>query len=304
MDQISIAIEKARNLRREISQPPHEGGRAGLEPNSKANTANAGVHAPNAGAAPEITSLQLDPDRLEDSRLVSYSRQHPSHAAFDMLRTKIAHAMASNGWTSLAVTSPSPGCGKSVVALNLAFSMAHQPDRTVVLVDLDLRSPRLADLVGHKPEFGFADYLEGRVDLPALYKRASENLILCLNSRAVARSAEWIRSEKIAKLPARLKETLGAKIVIFDLPPALTADDVMAFCPYVDCAMLVAASGRTTAREIEESEKQLTLTNYLGVVLNKAFGSDIKVYSDSTYNKRMIDGVDRAGGPDREPQQT
>jgi protein-tyrosine kinase len=284
MDQISIAIEKARKLRQDNARLPHDAARlrsVGVAPNDTVKVARVGK------ANLDIPALQLDLAKLEDSRLVSYLRRHPSHVAFDMLRTKVAHAMASHGWTSVGITSPSPGCGKSVVALNLAFSMAHQPDRTVVLVDLDLRAPGIAKMVGHNPVHAFSDYLEGKVEFSALCRRVGENLILSLNGEPVARSAEWMRNEKISKMPALLRDTLGAKIIIFDLPPALTMDDVMVFCPYVDCVLLVAAAGTTTAREIKEAEQQLTLSNYLGVVLNKAFGSDIKAYTDNAYVKRQ-----------------
>lgn len=280
MDQISIAIEKARKLRQENVRPSHDAARSTISgPNGKESVTL-------VKASLELPRLHLDPETLESSRLVSHVRRHTSHVAFDMLRTKVSYAMASHGWTSLAVTSPTPACGKSVVALNLAFSMAHQPDRTVVLVDLDLRAPRIADMVGHRPAHRFADYLEGRAELTDLCVRATDNLILCLNSEPIRRPAEWMRHDKISKLPSQLKETFGAGIIVFDLPPALTTDDVMVFCPFVDSVMLVAAAGETTAREIEEAERQLTLSNYLGVVLNKALGSDIKPYSDNAYNRR------------------
>jgi Mrp family chromosome partitioning ATPase len=253
-----------------------------------AAVAPAAVPASGKAIVTGIPALHLDRAKLEDSRIVSYRRDHPSHVAFDMLRTKIAHAMASNGWTSIGITSPSPDCGKSVVALNLAFSMAHQPDRTVVLVDLDLRSPGIADLVGCTPKHNLEEYLKGEVDLVAVSRRAGENLILCINGKPVSLPAEWIRDEKISKMPTPLRDAFGAKIIIFDLPPALTNDDVMVFCPYVDCAILVAAAGKTTAREIEESERQLTLTNYLGVVLNKAVGSDTRAYGENAYTKRQV----------------
>jgi Mrp family chromosome partitioning ATPase len=283
MDQISIAIEKARKLRQERvrsqSEPAH----------ATVTVSPAFVREQPASektAKPQVRLLALDEARLEDSRLVSHPRHHASHVAFDMLRTKISHAMTSHGWSSVAVTSPTPGCGKSVVAFNLAFSMAHQPGKTVVLVDLDLRSPRLAEMVGYTPTHGFADYLNGHVELTDLCVRATENLVLCLNNTAVSRSAEWMRHEKLSKLPALLKDRLGADLIIFDLPPALTTDDVMVFCPYVDCVMLVAGAGQTTAREIEEAERQLTLSNYLGVVLNKALGSDIRPYSHNPYGRK------------------
>ena len=59
--------------------------------------------------------------------------------------------MDANGWKVLGVTSPTPGCGKTLTAINLGFSVARQPDRSVILMDLDLQRPRLSDYFGIAP---------------------------------------------------------------------------------------------------------------------------------------------------------
>ena len=80
--------------------------------------------------------------------------------AFDALRTKILQQMRANGWRRVAITSPGAACGKSTVALNLAFSLARQPDMRAILLDLDLRRPSLARMVGPDPKIAFPGCVE------------------------------------------------------------------------------------------------------------------------------------------------
>ena len=89
----------------------------------------------NQTAAAPLTGNALSglplvrPDRtcVERNRIVSFTMTDPSHVAFNVLRTKVQKALQDNGWKSLAITSPTAGCGKTTVAINLALSLARQP---------------------------------------------------------------------------------------------------------------------------------------------------------------------------------
>jgi capsular exopolysaccharide synthesis family protein len=207
-------------------------------------------------------------------RIVSPEGADSRSAGFDMLRTRVLRMMEENGWRTLAVTSPDPGCGKSVVSVNLAFSMARQPDRSVILVDMDLRRPSVGRCLGLQPKHDLQSVLKGDVSLqaalmrPALHDR--ERLTVLLNRSPIANAAEVVASQNIRELVADLRGRDASRIVIFDTAPVLTADEAVAFLPYVDCALLVAAVGSTRASSIEDADRQLAATNLLGVVLNKA----------------------------------
>ena len=60
-------------------------------------------------------------------------------------------SMGVGGWKVLGITSPTPGCGKTLTAINLAFSIARQPDQSVLLVDLDFQKPQVANSLGLVP---------------------------------------------------------------------------------------------------------------------------------------------------------
>src|SRR6185437_16090455 len=72
--------------------------------------------------------IELNPAYLEKHRIVAHDGQDPRSRSFDMLRTEVLRSMDRNGWTSLAVTSPTPNCGKTLTAVNLALSMARKSE--------------------------------------------------------------------------------------------------------------------------------------------------------------------------------
>ena len=84
---------------------------------------------------------------------------HEFKDAYRMLRTRVLQTLRENNWTSVAVTGPASGCGKTLTAINLAISLAMEVTHTVLLVDLDLRKPSIHEYFGYQPETGLSDYL-------------------------------------------------------------------------------------------------------------------------------------------------
>src|SRR5690606_10391154 len=95
------------------------------------------------------------------------------------------------------------------------------------------------------------------------------------NTQPVRNSAELVQSRRAAAAIGATLDLYRPDIVLFDMPPILTCDDVLAFLPNVDAVVLVAGGGETKADEIEECEQLIAdHTNFLGVILNKAEGAD------------------------------
>ena len=119
------------------------------------------------------------PAHLERSRVVAHGASSEHGRYYDMLRTQVLQEMDKKSWQFLAVTSPTAGCGKSVTACNLAMSIARLPERSVLLVDLDLRKPMVANYLGIESNGGVLSVLEGRATFmrpsckPALVRTTS-----------------------------------------------------------------------------------------------------------------------------------
>ncbi len=215
--------------------------------------------------------IKLNLAHLERHRIVSHVKNDINSGVFDSLRTQILQKMEENNWRTLAVVSPTPESGKTLVSINLAISIAHQPQKTVVLVDLDLRRPKIAAYLGMHTEKSMNDYLGNKAQLQeVMFNPGIPRLVVIPTMRPVSKSAETLSSKKVANLIQDLRSRYDSRIVIFDSPPVLNSDDAMILLPQVDCILLVVGNGMSTQSEIEETLHHLPKNNLLGVVLNRA----------------------------------
>lgn len=222
---------------------------------------------------PEPLSLrrvEIDPKHLEKTRIVSKSMDDPNHIAFNLLRTRVRKAMSDNQWKSLAVTSPTAGCGKTMVTLNLAFSLSRNPGLKTVVVDLDLKRPSVAPTLKVEPDRSIAQYLLGKAEAKDCFVQVDQNLVLGLNSGHTPASSELLQAPKMLELFDFIESELKPEIILFDLPPMQSSDDALGFLPRVDTSLLVVAAGTTTTSEVDDCELQISeLDKLLGIVLNK-----------------------------------
>lgn len=218
----------------------------------------------------DLPSATLDVRLMRKSRIFAAVTDHPAAAAFDMLRTRVLHLLHQNAWGTVAITSPTAGAGKSVVALNLAFSLSNLAHARTVLLDLDLRQPNLAPLLGIRSAPRMEDYLAGRIDAAQAFQRLRPNLAVGANGRQVSLSAELLQSPDAAASFQAMRDRLKPDVVLCDLPAMRSSDDLLAFAGNVDCAILVTEAERDSVELVDACEQELARqTNVLGVVLNK-----------------------------------
>ncbi|MEQ1599440.1 MAG: CpsD/CapB family tyrosine-protein kinase [Methylotenera sp.] len=219
----------------------------------------------------QASIVKLDPAVLENYRIVAQNKHDPASWAFDSLRTQVLQKMEEKNWRTIAIVSPTPEAGKSVVAINLAISIAQQPQKTAMLVDFDLRKPRIAQYLGIKREKSINNYLAGNAALSEIIVNPSiPRLTILPTNKPVSQSSETLSSSNIQKLIIELKERYDSRIVIFDLPPILNVDDAMVLLPQVDCVLIVVGDGQHAEEELIETKRLLNKSNILGVVVNRA----------------------------------
>jgi protein-tyrosine kinase len=220
---------------------------------------------------PKVKSVILKAAHLESMRIVSYVKEDPRARSFDMLRTQVLQTMDHGGWQFLAVTSPTPGTGKTVTACNLALSIARLPERSVLLVDMDMRKPNVTNYLGIKRDLGLLSVLQGRQTLSEAVVRVGtdrEQLVVLPGEQTNA-SSEWMASTTMATLLQAIKREFRSHIVIVDLPPVLAGDDVLSILPQLQSVLLVAGAGSTSVSEIKECTRHLKATPVVRVVVNK-----------------------------------
>jgi MinD-like ATPase involved in chromosome partitioning or flagellar assembly len=180
--------------------------------------------------------------------------------------------MDENGWQILAVTSPTAGCGKSVTACNLAMSISRLPEGAVLLVDLDLQKPKVAEYLGLDAKTGMLSVLEGRTALLDAILRTSiaQNQMLVVPGEVCkSGSAEWMASQAMTTTLQALKREFPSHVIILDLPPVLVGDDVISLLPQIDSVLLITSIGTSTLPDIKECYKHVKSTPIVRVVVNK-----------------------------------
>ncbi len=238
---------------------------------------------PDSVPAGWLALQQLEPDEgiLTRNRIVTFSKDDPAHVPFDILRTKILRMMEANNWKTLAVTSPTMSCGKTMIATNLAFSFARQRNTRCILADVDLKRPQVRKVIGLESQLSMGDYLMGGIRPEEFFIRLGDNLAIGPTSQSFRHSAELLQHPDAQAAINNMMTSLRPDIVIYDLPPMLASDDAMSFMNYVDCALLIAAAGTTSVKNLDDCERQLSeLVPIAGVILNKY---DLKSESYSYY---------------------
>jgi protein-tyrosine kinase len=274
MEPIKQAVERAKTDLKaaELSEPPLV---TAMRPSAPSMPPITSQQATNRRADRDfaLKQCELNWAYLEQQRVVAHNVADPRSKAFDVLRTQVSQSMDRRNWHLLAVTSPTQGCGKTLMAVNLALSIARQPERSVVLVDLDLQRPKIAGYLGLKCEQGVISLLAGRTTLQDsmvdTYIGGNHCPVLPAETRSI-HSSELIASRALRTMLEEIKANFPGATVILDLPPVMSGDDVLSIMPYMDCFLLVAAVGSSTISDIRECNKYLHSTEILQIVLNKA----------------------------------
>ncbi|MCC7258122.1 MAG: CpsD/CapB family tyrosine-protein kinase [Gammaproteobacteria bacterium] len=264
MERIRKALEQAgRDRAQNLGQGTTE-----LRPASPAAT----PHDISTGVRYTYTKVVEVPDRvLTENRLIAALPNHELRDAYRILRTRVLQTMRENHWSSVAVTGPATGCGKTLTAINLAISLAMEVTHTVLLVDLDLRKPSVHTYFDYQPEYGLSDYLLRDVPIQQiLFTPTIERLVVLPGREVIENSSEMLRSPKMVALVNELKHRYPDRLVVFDLPPILAADDALSFAPYTDAMLLVAEAGGTSRDDLQRALEVLKAAPVIGTVLNKA----------------------------------
>lgn len=215
--------------------------------------------------------VKLNSSVLESNRIVAFNKVRKESALFDILRTQVLQKMDENNWKSIAVVSPSPECGKTFVSINLAISISQQPERSALLVDFDLRRPKVSSYLGLNHTMSLNEYLNGKCELSdALVNPGIPNLVIAATNKPVAKSSEMLSTDKAKKFMREARDRYESRIMVVDLPPVLAVDDALVVLPQVDCVLMVVGSGINSRKEILETRRKLANFNLLGVILNKA----------------------------------
>ena len=224
---------------------------------------------------PQFPELAIDGHGCTARRiLISERGAHGNvgaDASYRMLRTRVLQRMRANRWTTIGVTSPSQGDGKSLTTLNLALSIAREGNSNVFLLDLDMRNPTLCNSLGVVPPVDMNEYLAGDgqpEDL--LFSIGIDNLLLAGSVTSTNRASELLATRGVEKLFSYIRSIAPQPLVLVDLPPVLATDDALVVAPMVDACLLVLAEGRSRRDSAAEAIAVLSEFQLAGIVLNRS----------------------------------
>lgn len=194
-------------------------------------------------------------DSQIDPRIVPfYDHNSPVTEQYRTLRTNLQALKTERPIKALTITSATHGEGKTITAINLAISMAHDLNKKkILLVDGDLRRARISKYLGFKPELGLAELLTDGINTDAaLINIGMENLTILPAGKVPRNPAELLGSSKLHNLITALKAKYD--FIIFDTPPIIPVTDAGLLGAQTDGVVLVIRSGRTQRGVIKHSE--------------------------------------------------
>ena len=214
--------------------------------------------------------IELDTKALLDNRCICIEPESMEIDCYKVLRTKLQHLTKHKGWNSVMITSPLPGEGKTLTAINLALTFAKAYNQTVMLVDCDLRSQNINKVLGLQSNAGLIEcLLDGRPLQDSIIWPGIDKLTLMTGGRTIPDSTELLGSPRMQTLVQEMKSRYDDRYVLFDTPPLLVGADALALAPYVDCIVMVVVEGETSTKDIKRALAMLPQEKFLGFVMNR-----------------------------------
>lgn len=231
-------------------------------------TVNSLDHMDEVIDAPVMASVGVDP-QMEKKPLLSDLRGFsPRGEAFRMLRTNLQFLDLDSDPKSLVITSAVAGEGKTTVSTNLAVALA-QAGRRVLLVDGDLRRPRVAGVLGLESKIGLTTVLVGRTTLDdSIQRHEGSGIYFLACGPTPPNPSEILQSRATHDLLRKLRDQFDA--VIIDAPPLLPVADAAILATAADGAIIVARHGKTKRDQLKAAGQRLDQVGakLFGVVVN------------------------------------
>lgn len=205
----------------------------------------------------------------------------PGTEEFRTLRSKLYVLREKMPLKKVLVSSALPREGKSFTAANLAQVMVRQHGRRVLLIDADLRAPRLHLMLGTASDWGLADYLQGTSDEFSIMQRGQvENLFFIPSGTGITDPAELVGNGRLKLLLQRVEPLFDW--IVLDSPPVLPVSDASVLAKACDAVLMVVRANSTPSDVARKAREQFPDEALIGVVLNGT-GEDSIPYSRYYY---------------------
>lgn len=226
----------------------------------------------------QTKTIKTDLDTLKGNGVFALSHDTDMTKQIEILRAQVLKKLKQMNANSLMITSANHKEGKTFISTNLAVSIAQNLDRTVMLVDADLRNRsykhhNMANVFfNSNNRAGLSDYLSGNVKLKDLLVNPGiPRLTILPSGRSLPDSAAHLGSPKMEELILDMKSKYAnERVLIFDCSSFLSNADPFVLSKYVDAVLLVAENERTNIKDLQRMIELLKDSKIIGTVLNKS----------------------------------
>lgn len=216
-------------------------------------------------------------DLLRKSKIFALFSKYKINDQIKTLRSQVLSSLEKINGNTMMVTSANPGEGKSFTSINLGVSIAQELDKTVLIVDADLKNPTKThfdfarDFFNVDVEAGLADVLLGKAELDdVLINPGIDKLTILPGGTCLDNSSELLGSPRMEMLVKDVKERYPDRIVIFDTPAVLVCADTVQLSKFVESVLFVVEEEKTSVNDIRQAMKLLADNHMIGMILNKS----------------------------------
>lgn len=216
--------------------------------------------------------------------LLTDSTDFATKEAYKTARTNIRFSLsAGRGCKKIIVTSAGPGEGKTTTCLNLAIAFA-QTEANVLIIDADLRKPRINRHLSIERENGLSDLLCGMITTQEAIKHCPKHNLDCITAGQIPPNpAELLSSKEMELLLEKLGESYD--YIFIDTPPVTVVTEAAAMAKCADGVIVIIRQNHTIAESVARARENLAMANakILGYILN---GVDDQSYGYGAYGSR------------------
>lgn len=190
--------------------------------------------------------------------------------SYKSARTNISYSILKKGCKKIAFTSSAKGEGKTVTAMNVASAFAQQVDTKVLVVECDLRRPRVHSALKITPSPGITNYLNDECSYYDIIKETSINNLYAVCYGAIPPNpSELLASEAMADFIKMIEKDYDC--IVFDTPPVGVVIDAVPIIKASDGVVIVAEDNVTTYPELNKTIDTVKRSNakILGIIVNK-----------------------------------
>jgi len=223
-------------------------------------------------AAGAIRQIHIDWEHLREARILTPNDPNDLFRHFPGFSVTVAKNLKHNNGSSIAIISANRGEGKTVLAANLAISMAVKSTNPVVLIDASAEEPSLSQYLDLTDQLGLTDYLIDSVPLTDALSCSSEyrNLFILGSGKRQINELAVLSQDDLSLLNNELNSIFNDVILIYDTPSFLHSIIPTAFSGSIDRFIVVVEDGVTSKADVGYLLKRIDTEQLQGSVLNKS----------------------------------